>query len=70
MKNTNFSRVDEVMTYGRIVKIDPASKSCTLFVDIIGDVILGENSMFKGASGELLLPTRDAKKNYKLAIIE
>lgn len=70
MKNTNFSRVDEVMTYGRIVKINAANQSCTEYVDIIGDVILGENSMFKGADGELMLPTRDSKKNYKVAIIK
>ena len=70
MKNTNFSRVDEVMSYARIVKIDPGSQSCSETLDIVDDVIMGTETIFKGSDGELILPLRDKKKNYKMALIK
>lgn len=70
MKNTNFSRVDELMTYARIVKIDPEKMSCSKSEDIFPTVILGRDNMFKGPDGELILPVRDEKRKYKMAIIE
>lgn len=70
MKNTNFSRVDEVMSYARIVRIDPAKAECSEPLDILDDVIMGTNTIFKGSGGELILPARDKKKNYKMLVIK
>jgi hypothetical protein len=69
MKNVNFSRIDELMTFGRVFKINPATKTCSEPVDIMGDVILGQDPMFSGSNGELILPVRDTKRNYKMVVI-
>ncbi|MEQ8473117.1 MAG: hypothetical protein RIC35_18120 [Marinoscillum sp.] len=69
-KNVNFSRVDELMTYGRIVKINPDNKSISAPVDINDDVILGENAIFQAVDGGIMLPTRSSKNEYKMAIIK
>jgi len=37
---------------------------------ILPDVILGEDPMFKGLNGELILPVRDQNHNYLMVIIE
>lgn len=70
MKNVNFSRVDEYMTYGRIVKLNADAMSCSEPVDVNEDVILGEFPMFLGADGQLLLPARSSKRAYKMLAIK
>ena len=69
MKNTNFSRVDEYTTFGRVHKINLTNKSISDPVDFLPDVILGTEPMFKGSSGELILPVRDSKRNYRMVTI-
>jgi len=69
-KKVEFDRVDELMTYGRIVKINTSALTCSMPVDITEEVILGETPLFLGASGELLLLLRDSKDNYSLGRIE
>src|SRR5690606_36910490 len=69
-KKIEFDRVDELMTYGRVVKINTTQLSCSLPVDITDDLILGETPLFLGASGELLLLLRDSKDNYSIGRIE
>ena len=58
MKNVTFSRVDELQTYARIIKINPKDMSCSNTVDIFPDVILGDDTLFKGTDGQLILPVR------------
>ena len=70
MKNVTFSRVDELMTFGRVHKINLLNKTISDPVDFLPDVILGADSMYKGSSGELILPVRDAKRNYRMVTIK
>lgn len=71
MKNVNFSRVDELMSYGRVVKINPQDKTCSSPIDIDDEVILGDAPMFVGSTGNLLLPVRNNKKRtYKIVSIQ
>lgn len=70
MKNVNFSRNDELMTYGRIVKLNAESKSLSEPVDVADDVILGESPLIMGANGLLLVPTRSSKGSYKMLAIK
>jgi hypothetical protein len=70
MKNVSFNRVDELMTYGRVVKINPAAKTCSEPVDFSEDVVLGESPMFINDAGALLMPARDSKRNLKLVVIQ
>ena len=70
MKNVTFSRVDELQTFGRVHKINLADKSISAPVDFLPDVILGGDPMYKGSSGELILPVRDAKRNYRMVSIK
>jgi len=69
-KKIAFDRVDELMTYGRIVKINANKLTCSLPVDITEEVILGEMPMFLGGSGELLLLLRNSSNKYSLGCIE
>jgi len=69
MKNVTFSRVDELQTYARIIKINPKDMTCSNTVDIFPDVILGDDTLFKGTDGQLILPVRDQKRNYKMVVI-
>jgi len=70
-RDVNFSRVDEVMNFGKIVKLDPVGHTLSEFIDINEEVILGADPMFLGAKGELMLPIRDmrGKKNYSVVVI-
>lgn len=69
MKNVNFSRVDELICYGTIVRLNAAGLSLSEPVDVADDVILGETPLIPGADGLLLVPTRDTKRNYKMLTI-
>jgi len=69
MKNTNFSRVDELTTFGRLVKIDPESLSCSEPLDYNSDVILGTDPMFESSTGGVILPVRDKKRDYKYSVV-
>ncbi len=70
MKNVNFSRNDELMTYGRIVKLNAETKSLSEPVDVADDVILGESPLIMGADGLVLIPTRDSKRKYKMLAVK
>lgn len=70
MKNTTFSRIDEVMSYAMIVKINPSAGTCSDTVEFLPDLILGEDTIFKGSHGELILPIRDDKRNYRMVSIK
>ena len=70
MKNVNFSRVDDMMTFGKLVLIDPSKKSCSNELDFMDDVILGDEPMFKGSGNKLILPLRDFKRKYSVAVID
>ena len=71
-RDVNFSRVDEIMNFGKIVKLDPVGHTLSESIDINEQVILGADPMFLGAKGELLLPVRDmrGKKNYSIVTIK
>ncbi|MCF8370837.1 MAG: hypothetical protein K9H64_04390 [Bacteroidales bacterium] len=70
MKNITFSRVDELMTYGRFVKLNPETKSMSEPVDILKDVMLGSDPLIQGEDGKFLIFARDAKRNYKTIIVQ
>lgn len=69
-KNINFSRVDELMTYGSVYRINPSAKSISTPADFTDDVILGDAPMYLSDAGALMLPTRDSKGNYKMALVK
>lgn len=70
MKDVTFSRVDELMTHGKVIRIDPGSKTCSEPLDIYEDVIMGKDPMFLG-DGALILPLKNPKKKiYKMAVIQ
>ncbi len=67
--HVDFSRVDELTTYGRVVKIDFENKTCSEPLDFLPDVVLGSDPMFKSNDGGIILPVRDKKNNYRYSII-
>jgi hypothetical protein len=69
MKTVDFSRVDEAMTFARIVKINPDQKTCSEPVDFLDDVIMGEDTIFEGLNGGLIMPVKDGKGNFRLTFI-
>lgn len=68
-KNITFSRVDDALTFARIVKINTDKKSCSEEYDVMPNMIVGEDTFFKGPNGELLFPTKDKKGRYKMVKI-
>ncbi len=70
MKNVNFSRVDDIMSFGKLVALNAREKTCSEEVDFIDEVILGDDPMFLGAGNKLLIPTRDFKRKYSISIVE
>lgn len=68
-KNINFSRVDELMTYGSLYKLNPSAMTISEPVNFTSDVILGDTPMFSGDAG-LMLPLRDSKGGYKMALVK
>lgn len=70
MKNITFSRVDELMTYGRFVNLNPESKTMSKPVDVLKDVMLGADPLIPGDDGKFLIFARDAKRNYKTIIVQ
>lgn len=69
-KNITFSRVDDALTFARIVKINTDKKSCSEEYDVMPNMIVGEDTFFKGSNGELLFPTKDKKGQYKMIKID
>lgn len=67
--DVDFSRVDELVTFGRLVRIDTNQELCSEAVDFMPDLILGANPMFKGKNGGVILPIRDKKNNYRYSLI-
>lgn len=70
-RDVNFSRVDEIMNFGKVVRLDPVARMLSESIDINEEVILGADPMFLGAQGELMLPVRDmrGKKNYSVVVL-
>lgn len=70
-RDVNFSRVDEIMNFGKVLRLDPVGHTLSESIDINEEVILGADPMFLGAKGELMLPVRDmrGKKNYSIVTI-
>jgi hypothetical protein len=71
MKDINFSRVDELMNFGKVLKLDPFSQTMSESIDITEEVILGDEPMFLGYNGQLIMPVRNlkSKKSYSMVII-
>ena len=69
MKNINFSRVDDMMTFGKLYLFDPSAKQLSEEIDFMDEVILGEEPMFVGDDNKLILPLRDFKRRYSMAVI-
>lgn len=69
MKNVNFSMVDDMMSFGKLVVINTAKQTCSDELDFIDEVILGEEPMFLGSDNKLILPVRDFKRRYSMAVI-
>jgi len=69
-KGVTFSRADDAQTYARIIKINTDEKSCSEEYDIMPNVIVGEDTFFKGPNGELLFPTKDKKGQYIMVKID
>ena len=70
MKNVNFSRVDDMMTFGKLYLFDPEAKQISEEIDFMDKVILGEEPMFLGSDNKLILPLRDFKRRYSMAVID
>jgi hypothetical protein len=70
MKNVNFSRVDDMMTFGKLVLLNPSTKTCSEEINFMDKVILGEEPMFLGEDNKLILPLRDFKRRYSMAVIQ
>lgn len=69
-KNINFSRVDDMMSFGKLVLINPSKTTCSEEIDFIEEVILGDEPMFMGSDNKLMLPLRDFKSKYSVAVID
>ena len=69
-KSVTFDRSDEALTFARIVKINTGEKSCSEEYDILENMIVGEDTFFKGPNGELLFPTKDKKGRYTMLKID
>lgn len=70
MKDLNFSRIDELMTYANIVKINPTEMVITKAVEINDFVLLGDYPIFDGADGSILLTGRKLKGDYKVFTVK
>lgn len=70
LKNLNFTRVDELMTYANVVKINCKSMTITKPVEISEFVLLGDYPIFNGADGSILLTGRELKGEYKVFAIK
>jgi hypothetical protein len=69
-KGVTFDRADDALTYARIVKINTDEKSCSEEYDIMPNMIVGEDTFFKGSNGELLFPSKDKKGHYTMVKID
>jgi hypothetical protein len=69
-KNVTFDRADDALAYARIVKINTDEKSCSEEYDIMPNMIVGEDTFFKGSNGEILFPSKDGKGRYTMVKID
>lgn len=70
MKDLNFTRIDELMTYASVVKINPKELTITKPVEISENVLLGDYPIFEGADGSILLTGRELRGEYKIFTIK
>jgi hypothetical protein len=70
MKDLSFSRIDELMTYANVVRINPKDMTITNPVEINDYVLLGDYPIFDGDDGAVLLTGRKLKGDYKVFAVK
>ena len=68
--DVDLSRIDAAMAFARIVKLNFNSKSCSEFADVQPDVIMGEDTVFKGKNEDIVFLTRSTKGKYKMISVK
>lgn len=70
IKDLSFSRIDELMTYANIVKINPKELTITKPVEITDFVLLGNYPILEGVDGAILLTGRKLRGEYKVFAVK